>query len=159
MQQHLRKKFFWNFDKNDFSRDNFCEKSIACITKHENASLTLIHGNKNVYWSENMKIRLNTHSYFPESGWGKHFQTSGMRLIDFSHKITLRKVIFAKNFKIFLLLQSLPPLRIHEKDVSCRNFNSHKHNIVGYHMLDLSKYHHLHSKLHNQNLGLGLGFL
>ena len=40
--------------------------------------------------------------YFPESGSRKHFQASRMRAIDFSHKITPRKVIFAqiqkKNF-------------------------------------------------------------
>jgi hypothetical protein len=33
-------------------------------------------------------FRFNTDSYFPESGSGKHFQASGVREIDFSHKIT-----------------------------------------------------------------------
>ena len=39
----------------------------------------------------------NIHSYFSDSGSGKHFHASGMHAIDFSHKITLRKV-FLKNF-------------------------------------------------------------
>ena len=45
-------------------------------------------------WSEFSYSRFNQHSYFIESG--KHFQTLGMSAIDFSHKITPRKVIFAK---------------------------------------------------------------
>ena len=42
----------------------------------------------------------------------KRFHASGMRAIDFSHKIAPRKVIFAqiqKNFFLEVLLQSLPP--------------------------------------------------
>src|SRR3569833_1552160 len=39
-------------------------------------------------------FRFNTHSYFPKSGFGKHFQTSRMYAIDSSHKITPMWVIF-----------------------------------------------------------------
>ena len=52
----------------------------------------------------NFKIfdfRFNTHIYFPESGSRKHFYASGMRAIDFSHKITPRNVIFLKNVEKF----------------------------------------------------------
>jgi hypothetical protein len=42
--------------------------------------------------SENFYIFASIHSYFPESG--KNFPASGMRKIDFSHKITPRKVFF-----------------------------------------------------------------
>jgi hypothetical protein len=44
----------------------------------------------------------NTH--FPESESGKHFQASGMRVIDFSHKITPREMILrqeTQNCSIF----------------------------------------------------------
>src|SRR3569833_2820180 len=59
-------------------------------------------------------FRFNTPTPFPESGSRKHFYALGMRGIDFSHKITPRKVIFAKikkNFFSKVLLQSLPPLK------------------------------------------------
>ena len=38
---------------------------------------------------------------FPESGSRKHFHTSGMRAIDFSHKITLKYVFFFNFWKFF----------------------------------------------------------
>ena len=47
-------------------------------------------------------FRFNTPTIFPESGSRKRFHVSGMRAIDFSHKITSRKVIFAQIKKIFL---------------------------------------------------------
>jgi hypothetical protein len=45
---------------------------------------------------EMFDFRFNTPTPFPESGSRKRFHASGMRGIDFSHKITPRKVIFAK---------------------------------------------------------------
>jgi hypothetical protein len=61
-------------------------------------------------------FRFNTHIYFPESGSRKHFYASGMRAIDFSHKITPRNVIFLKNVEKFFSLGDpaanvCPPLR------------------------------------------------
>jgi hypothetical protein len=41
----------------------------------------------------------DTHSYFPELGSRKHFQASGMRTIDTSHKISPNRVTFEKNFE------------------------------------------------------------
>ena len=61
---------------------------------------------------KNFDFLFNIHTYFPESGSRKHFHASEMRAIDFSHKITSKKVIFAKFQKNFseVLLQSLPSL-------------------------------------------------
>ena len=44
-------------------------------------------------------FRFNTPTPFPESGSRKRFHASGMRGIDFSHKITPRNVFFTKIFK------------------------------------------------------------
>ena len=46
-------------------------------------------------------FRFYIHTYFPESRSGKYFQASGMRAIDFPHKINLIWVIFRilKNFQ------------------------------------------------------------
>ena len=41
-------------------------------------------------------FRFNTPNPFPESGSRKRFHASGMRGIDFSHKITPRNVFFTK---------------------------------------------------------------
>ena len=49
--------------------------------------------------SKTFDFRFNTPTPSPESGSGKHFQDSGMRGIDFSHKITPIKVIFKKNLR------------------------------------------------------------
>jgi hypothetical protein len=60
-------------------------------------------------------FRFNTHSYFPESRSRKHFQASGMRAIDFSHKIRGSGVIFCKNSKknffAFNVPQFYPPFK------------------------------------------------
>jgi hypothetical protein len=60
-------------------------------------------------------ILASIHSYFPESGAEKHFQASGIRAIDFSHKLTPRKVVFAKiptkNFFGDTAAKSLPPFK------------------------------------------------
>jgi hypothetical protein len=49
------------------------------------------------------KFQNFTYIYFPESGSRKHFHASGMRAIDFSHKITPIRVISEKIMKkIFL---------------------------------------------------------
>ena len=44
-------------------------------------------------------FRFNTPTPFLESGSRKRFHASGMRGIDFSHKITPRNVFFTKIFK------------------------------------------------------------
>ena len=56
-------------------------------------------------------FRFNTPTPFPESGSRKRFHASGMRGIDFSHKITPRNAFFTKIKKIFLENgpQLLPP--------------------------------------------------
>ena len=63
------------------------------------------------FWGRNFKIfdfRFNTHIFFPESGSRKYFLASGMRAIDFSHKITPRKVFFEKKFEKFFFHPNLP---------------------------------------------------
>ena len=44
-------------------------------------------------------FRFNTPTPFPESWSSKRFHASGMRGIDFSHKITPKNVFFTKIFK------------------------------------------------------------
>src|SRR6185312_11866226 len=56
-------------------------------------------------------FRFNTLTPFPESGSRKHFHPSGMRGIDFSHKITPRNMFFQqKNFSPRISGKSHPPL-------------------------------------------------
>ena len=66
---------------------------MRAFPKLENASLTLIQGNKYM-----LDFRFNTHSYFPESGSRKHFHVSGMRAIDSPHEITPRNMILREKF-------------------------------------------------------------
>jgi hypothetical protein len=66
-----------------------CAQSIPRLEKPKNRRFSL----KN---SKMFDFRFNTPTPFSESGSGKHFQDSGMRGIDFSHKITPIKVIFKK---------------------------------------------------------------
>ena len=83
-----------------------CAQSIPRLEKPKNRRFS--HKNSKMF-----DFRFNTPTPSPESGSGKHFQDSGMRGIDFSHKITPRKVIiekFKKNLFSKVLLQSLPPL-------------------------------------------------
>ena len=55
-------------------------------------------------------FRFNTLTPFPESGSRKHFHASGMRGIDFSHKITPRNMFFQqKNFSPRISGKSHPP--------------------------------------------------
>jgi hypothetical protein len=59
-------------------------------------------------------FRFNIHSYFPESGPGKHFQASGMRVTDFSHEITPRNMILrekCQNFSIFASIHTTISLK------------------------------------------------
>ena len=79
---------------------NFMRGIDRAFPKLENASLTLIYGNKSVYWSENP-----TCTNFPESG--KRFQASGMRAIDSPHKITPRNMILRKKFQNFSIFASI----------------------------------------------------
>ena len=91
---------------------------MRALPKHENASLTLIQereGDKqSISCLENPKnrrvsyknpkmfdFRFNTSIPFPESGSRKRVHASGMRGIDFSHKITSRNVFFTKIKKNF----------------------------------------------------------
>ena len=61
------------------------ENRFRAFPKLENASQILIQESKCVYNAKNT----NLHTCFPESGSGKkHFQASGMRAVDFPHKIT-----------------------------------------------------------------------
>src|SRR3954454_4810275 len=66
-----------------------CAQSIPRLEKPKNRRFS--HKNPKMF-----DFRFNTPTPFPESGSRKHFHTSGMRAIDFSHKVTPRKVIFAK---------------------------------------------------------------
>ena len=72
-----------------------------------------------------LNFRFNTHSYFPESGSRKHFDASGMRWIDFSHKITLRTMILEEKPKIFIFAlqykHSFPWIRVREAFSSVGN--------------------------------------
>ena len=80
------KKFFSIFAKNDPTTPNFMRK-IDCA---HSRSLKMLPW----HWFNEIRVcffplkisyfRFNTHSYFPESGSRKHFQASGMRVIDFS---------------------------------------------------------------------------
>src|ERR1700758_2121124 len=63
-----------------------CVQSIPRLEKPKNRRFS--HKNSKMF-----DFRFNTPTPFPESGSGKHFQDSGMRGIDFSHKITPIKVI------------------------------------------------------------------
>src|SRR5688572_11803638 len=69
-----------------------CAQSIPRLEKPKNRRFS--HKNSKMF-----DFRFNTPTPFPESGSGKHFQDSGMRGIDFSHKITPIKVIFFKNLR------------------------------------------------------------
>ena len=65
-------------------------------------------------------FRFNTPTPFPESGSRKRFHASGMRGIDFSHKITPRNVIFLKNVEKFFFVGdpvaiNYPPLMKNHK--------------------------------------------
>ena len=69
-----------------------CAQSIPRLEKPKNRRF--IHKNPKMF-----DFRFNTPTPFPESGSRKRFHASGMRGIDFSHKITPRNVFFTKIFK------------------------------------------------------------
>jgi hypothetical protein len=109
----LQKKFFSIFDpgvtplihnsSNDFYTGNFMRGNRLCAFPNpENASKITPRKSfqikKYKKWSfSNLKPQ-----FFPESGSRKHDQSSGMRAIDFSHKITPIGVIFSiKNAHFF----------------------------------------------------------
>ena len=71
-----------------------CAQLIPRLEKPKNRRFS--HKNLKMF-----DFRFNTPTTFPESGSGKRFHASGMRAIDFSHKIIPRKVIFAKIQKNF----------------------------------------------------------
>src|SRR6478752_5569539 len=54
-----------------------------------------------------LNFRFNTHSYFPESGSGKHFQASEMRAIDSPHEITPRNMILREKFQNVSIFASI----------------------------------------------------
>ena len=70
------------------------------------------------FFHKNLKMfdfRSNTPIPFPESGSRKHFHASGMRGIDFSHKITPKNVFFTIIFRKKIFRRSghdfyLPPI-------------------------------------------------
>src|ERR1700733_11390193 len=91
-------------DEGDVFAVRECAQSIPRLEKPKNRRFS--HKNPKMF-----DFRFNTPTPFPESGSRKHLHASGMRGIDFSHKITPRKVIFAKiqkNFFSKVLLQFLP---------------------------------------------------
>src|SRR5207253_5600769 len=66
-----------------------CAQSIPRLEKPKNRRFS--HKNPKMF-----DFRVNTPTPFPESGSRRRCHASRMRGIDFSHKITPRKVIFAK---------------------------------------------------------------
>src|SRR6185437_4064853 len=54
-----------------------------------------------------LNFRFNTHSYFLESGSGKRFQASRMRVIDSPHEITPRNIILREKFENFSIFASI----------------------------------------------------
>ena len=75
-------------------------QSIPRLEKSKNQRF--FHKNSKMF-----DFRFNTPTPSPESGSGKHFQDSGMRGIDFSHKITPIKIFFFKfEKKIFQKMTS-----------------------------------------------------
>ena len=72
---------------------------LATFLKHEKPkNRRFSHKNPKIF-----DFRFNTPAPFPESGTRKRFHVSGMRGIDFSHKITPRNVFFTKIFENFFL--------------------------------------------------------
>ena len=69
-----------------------CAQSTPRLEKPKNRRFS--HKNPKMY-----DFRFNTSTPFPESGSRKRFHASGMRGIDFSHKITPNNVFFTKIFK------------------------------------------------------------
>src|SRR3569623_3312950 len=66
-------------------------KTLPRLEKTKNRRLS--HKNPKIF-----DFLFNTSTPFPESGSRKRFHVSGMRGIDFSHKITSRNVFFTKIF-------------------------------------------------------------
>src|SRR3569623_557811 len=64
-----------------------CAQSILRLEKPKNRRFS--HKNPKMF-----DFRFNTPTPFPESGSRRRFHASGMRGIDFSHKITPRNVFF-----------------------------------------------------------------
>ena len=86
--------FFWIFLTSDPLGVILCKKSIARIPEPWKRFLDPDLEKESVYWSEN----------FPESRSRKRFQGSGMRAIDFSHKITPKRSLVKKiQKKIFFI--------------------------------------------------------
>ena len=74
-------------------------------------------------------FRSNTPTPFPESGSRKRFHASGMRGIDFSHKITPSSVFFTKIFKQIFFGD---PVAIVCLSLTCtylKNYNDSKHAV------------------------------
>ena len=80
-----------------------CAQSIPRLEKPKNRRFS--HRNPKMF-----DFCFNTPTPFPESGSRKRFHASGMRGIDFSHKITPRNVFFTKNFFGERVAIATPPL-------------------------------------------------
>ena len=100
------KNFFWIFAKNDPTTPNFMWK-IDCAHSRSLKMLPWPWFREIRVCIEEKIFRFNTHSYFPESGSRKQFDVSGMRWINFSHKITLRTMILEEKCKIFASIQNI----------------------------------------------------
>ena len=75
-----------------------CAQSIPRLEKRNNRRFS--YKNPKMF-----DFRFNIPTPFPESGSRKRFHASGMRGIDFSHKITPKNVLFTKILKKFLKIR------------------------------------------------------